>query len=111
MNLNHENLKQFFKKKALQGDQSSKYMNSKTHQNNKNDNKGFSSSRYEYVEPEGEDYELMPYYDEQTKSYAVPESKIDLNNYKNRTSYDDDLSDQLYINAKNSLNRTKVRFY
>lgn len=44
------------------------------------------------------------------KNYVVPESKIDLHEYmtNQKDNYDQAISDQLYQNAKHSLNRTKI---
>jgi hypothetical protein len=97
MNLNHQNLKQFFRNKAEQ---------ERNLQNQGYPDKAqFSNSRYENVEED----DLDQYYDPNTGSYAVPESKIDLQKYKNHEVVQDDInSEQLYQNAKNSLNRTKI---
>lgn len=99
MNLNHQNLKQFLYKNNAK--QEGKYMK-QSHP----DKAQFSNSRYEHAEEEDD---LDQYYNPHTRSYAVPEGKIDLKNYKNQENNSDEVnSEQLYQNAKNSLNRTKI---
>lgn len=123
-NLNEKNLKQILKSMAHKQNEtkSGKFLKSKKYMDNLGQKKGnkkltknidktcFSNSRYDQVEEDVEDEEFMPYYDERTKSYMIPGGQVDLQNYEESDSqgYNNEVSEQLYQNAKNSLNRTKI---
>jgi hypothetical protein len=69
------------------------------------DGNNFSSSRYNYVDDEEE---IMPFYEEQARSYAVPESKIDIDHYNSSEGVTYDMNDPMYNMQKEKLNRTKI---
>ena len=126
-NLNQQNLKQILhwmskkqkeaKLNKSQNSQNSKIISQYVKNSSKNlksnskiqERTGFSNSRYENTNDDCLDDEIIQYNDDR-KSYMVPESKIDLHNYllNSQKENDSDLGDQLYQNAKNSLARTKI---
>jgi hypothetical protein len=112
LNLNHKNLQQFFRSKNSKNSQiyiddiSSKIW--KKNNKKKEEKLCFSKSRYQHVDSDCEDEQLEPFYDEQTKSYMIPEGKIDLGKASSPRTDQYSESDELYRNAKNSLDRTKI---
>lgn len=126
LHLNHEKLKQYFKNKAKQEEVVKKTQIANNAQmfvrNVDTGKKGskkelpdkacFSNSRYDHVAEDIEE-DILQFYDDQTRNsynsnkYAVPESKIDLHELSAQGSYEQHARDELYVQAKNSLNRTK----
>ena len=70
---------------------------------------GFSNSRYENLDNDGLDEEMIQYSDDH-KNYLIPESKFEYDNYiaNNSKESDSDFGDKLYQNAKSNLARTKI---
>jgi len=109
LSLNHKNLQQFFRDKKHAEKNNQDHSNSKKYQAAITDKNGFSKSRYQNVDEDGDDEQLEPFYDDKSNGYMVPEGRIDLNSVRESQNqmYSQDTSDKLYQDAKNSLNRTK----